>query len=60
MRHTRTGRRARATCLYFRTVSTVTAGLERVARQTCGHAAAGRTPKKWQWAVWDGRPIRIG
>ena len=49
-----------ATCLHFRTVSTVTAGLERVVCQTCGHAAAWRTPKKWQWAVWDGGPIRIG
>lgn len=50
----------RATCLHFRTVSTVTAGLERVVCQTCGHVVAGRTPKRRHWAVWDGRPIRIG
>jgi len=60
MRDTRTDSLVRATCLHFRTVSTLTAGLEQVVCQTCGLVAAGRTPKRRHWAVWGGTPIRIG
>ena len=59
MRHTRIDNQAQAYCLHFRTISTVSAGLERLVCQTCGHVAAG-TSKKWQWVVQNSRTIRIG